>query len=238
MNGVSCVMPTTSRFDIMPLIINSYNEQTFHPRELIIVHNDEQSLPYSLVAQVGGDVKIISFSKRMMAAKARNIGIKESRYHYVAKCDDDDWYFPGRLELMVKTMDANSSLLGVAYGLMSSFDIVSYHYGFIDKPNWYFDGSIMSRKDVLLAALKKTEGSGINPCPFKWLKDNIFRNDISKIARLRDLSHLLVLFHGENDSISWEYATGEGTEEDFVSRFPSKVVDFVNSIYIKRKDLR
>ncbi len=232
-------MPAMDRFDIMPLTIRSYNEQIFQPRELIIVHNGKKPLPDSLVEQVKGDVKVIKFSKeKVMAAIVRNAGIQEARYDYVAKCDDDDWYFPSRLETMFEMMENDKSLLGAAYSLLSAYDVMSGRYGLVDKPNWYFDGSIMGRRSSLLEAVEQTRKGGMNPCPFKWFKDNVFRADITKLGRIRDFTQLLILFHGANDSTSWNYATSQGKIEEFQERFPKYVTDFLSNLTLERQKLK
>ena len=235
MKGITCVMPSANREDILPLAIRSYNEQTFQPRELIIIHNDPSPLPNSITKQLGEDVKVITYPKKMMAAIARNDGIKEAKYDYVAKCDDDDWYFPKRLEKMFQIMEEEPPLLGVAYSLLSAFDINSGRYGLVDKPKWYFDGSIMSRKKDLIFALDEALKNGGNPCPFKWLKDKLFREDIKRLGRIRDISQLLILFHGANDSTNWNYATDERTIDEFKRTFPDYVVNFILDLTEKRK---
>ncbi|MEM4330756.1 MAG: glycosyltransferase [Candidatus Pacearchaeota archaeon] len=220
---------------MIPLALRSYNEQTFHLRELIIVHNDERPFKKEILTGIKGKIELIEINRRVKPGIARNLGIKIAQYDYIAKCDDDDWYYPKRLEVMFEIMERDKSLLATAYSLLSAYDVIKEKYGVVDKPSWYFDGSIMGRKKDLLEIIKKIETSGGPPCPFKWLKDNIFRKDLSKIGRIRDLTHLLILFHGENDCNNWDYVTYEDKKENLIKRFPSYVIESLKEISLKRK---
>ena len=53
--------------------------------------------------------------KRINGSAARNIGIKASKGNYISFLDDDDAYFPRRLDMMCAKMNALNDEWGACY---------------------------------------------------------------------------------------------------------------------------
>lgn len=74
----------------------------------------------------------VKHKKNMNGAAARNTGISLSKGKYICFLDDDDFYFPDRVELSVATMEKNKDCDCVLCGVMDCTDSglygVRYHY--------------------------------------------------------------------------------------------------------------
>lgn len=93
---VTCVCLTThpKRAAFLPDALRSYRQQTYEPRELLVVNDGEP-----LTSQAD-DVRVINLPRRdtrWRIGEKRNVGIRLARGEYLATWDDDDLSFPTRL---------------------------------------------------------------------------------------------------------------------------------------------
>ena len=98
--------------------IKSVLNQTFKDFEIVIV--DDASTDSSIkIIQSFDDarIRLIRNNENLKISKARNIGIRESKGHYIAILDSDDLSHKRRLELQVNFLNANSEIgiLGSRY---------------------------------------------------------------------------------------------------------------------------
>lgn len=105
MELISIVMPTYKRSDMIGRAIESILNQTYTNFEIIIVDdNDETSVerqeteenlkPYILNEKI----KYIKHKKNLGGSQARNTGIEIASGKYITFLDDDDEYYPEKLE--------------------------------------------------------------------------------------------------------------------------------------------
>lgn len=109
---VTVIIPTYKRANNIEKAINSVLNQTYEDFELIVVDDNDKDTIYReemiKTMQKYSDnekVKYIKHEKNKNGAAARNTGIKEARGDYITFLDDDDYFMPNRLEILVETLE-------------------------------------------------------------------------------------------------------------------------------------
>lgn len=113
---VSIVLPTYNNATLLPKAIESILQQSFQNFELIII-NDCSSDNTEHVVETFVDKRIVYLKNDINkgAPVSRNIGINASRGEYIAFTDDDDIWFPQKLEKQMKLFSEASTKVGVVY---------------------------------------------------------------------------------------------------------------------------
>jgi glycosyltransferase involved in cell wall biosynthesis len=113
---VSIILPTFNRAHLLPRAIRSILNQTFSNFELIIV-NDSSTDETESVIQGFTDLRIVYRRQEPQAGAAagENLGISIARGSYIAFIDDDDEWFPTKLEVQVKRFRTEPETTGVVY---------------------------------------------------------------------------------------------------------------------------
>ncbi len=134
MELVSVIIPTYNRFKFLLNTIESVKNQTYKNFEIIVINDcstESEYYTYDWNTQYP-DIKIIHLvinSKKKFnfacAGYVRNEGIKIAKGKYIAFCDDDDIWFPIKLELQIEAMKKNSCKMSSTDGLIGNgcFDI-------------------------------------------------------------------------------------------------------------------
>lgn len=94
-----CLTMTPARLHMLPDALRSYRQQTYSPRELVVV-NDGAPL-----RSQADDVRVVNLPDRgwqWSIGEKRNIGIRAARGDYIATWDDDDVSLPTRLAEQVE----------------------------------------------------------------------------------------------------------------------------------------
>ncbi len=105
---VSVVITTKNRQQLLPRAIESVLSQTYPDLEVIVV-DDGSDRP---VTWTGSDprVRILRNDKSVGLSAARNRGFAEAGGEYFCMLDDDDFYFPDKLEKQVAYLEANPGI--------------------------------------------------------------------------------------------------------------------------------
>lgn len=106
---VSVVIPTYGRADMLEKAILSVLEQTYDNIEIIIVNdNNIDSKYYELTNNVlkyyecNSKIKKVSIGTNIGGSLARNLGIEEAKGDYITFLDDDDFYYPDKIQKQLK----------------------------------------------------------------------------------------------------------------------------------------
>lgn len=110
MDKVSVIVPTYNRFHYLLNTIKSIKEQTYKNIEIIVVNDCSTQKEY--YEHEWKDIKIIHldvnskclFGFACPGGYQRNFGIKQSTGKYLAFCDDDDIWFPTKIEKQLLEM--------------------------------------------------------------------------------------------------------------------------------------
>ncbi len=109
---ISVIIPTYNRAHLIERSIFSVLSQSYSRFELIVVDDASTDNTAELVAAIG-DVRIryIKCEINSGAAAARNRGIKEARYDWIAFLDSDDTWHADKLEKQVAAMDGQAGFI-------------------------------------------------------------------------------------------------------------------------------
>ena len=122
---ISIVIPTYNRPAEVCKAVRAIQQQSFTAWELVIVNNGCPDNTEGVLPDVAaGDSRIrIETIPRPRAAAARNhgIGCTNASSEYVMLHDDDDWLFPGALEMLVRKADERPDAV-LTYGLALNCD--------------------------------------------------------------------------------------------------------------------
>lgn len=114
--GVS-VVTVTNRPAFMHDIYDNFLRQTYHPRELIIILNNnsmnienwrQQAPPYE-------SIKIFQLDEKVSLGECLNYAVLRTSYGYIAKFDDDDYYAAQFISTGMNTLlRVNAHIVGKA----------------------------------------------------------------------------------------------------------------------------
>jgi len=110
MPTVSVIIPTCNRANYLKNAIESVIAQTFQDWELVVVDDgstDDTAEFMKAYRQKGDKIRYVRQNCNQGVSAARNRAIRESSGKYVAFLDDDDQWFPYKLELQVSFMETH-----------------------------------------------------------------------------------------------------------------------------------
>jgi glycosyltransferase involved in cell wall biosynthesis len=127
MEKVSVIIPTFNRFKYLLNTIESIKSQTYKNFEIIVVNDNSTQQEYYNYDWKSNNIIIIHMEENSKnkfgypcAAYVRNQGIKSSSGVYIAFCDDDDIWFPTKLELQINAMDRTGCKMSSTDGLIGN----------------------------------------------------------------------------------------------------------------------
>jgi glycosyltransferase involved in cell wall biosynthesis len=188
---VSVIIPTYNRFDVLLETIKSVQNQTYQNIEIIVINDCSTDTKYkSGVLENLNKVKIIhlpinlrkKYNVKAAQGKTRDEGIKISKGKWIAFLDDDDYWYPTKLERQMEVLKENP-------GIFMSSTNMYMGYGMYDKNKKYTD--IMLKENIPTIIKLETIKNGN-----KILNSTVIlhRNIINKVGEF-DL--------GKNED--WEY---------------------------------
>ncbi|MFE5320061.1 glycosyltransferase [Paenibacillus sp. NPDC056579] len=103
--GIS-VVTCTNRADFLHNLIDNYKRQRFIRKELIIVvnSNDIPLEPYIRFARGNRNVKVFRLPAHYTLGACLNFAVRQSKYRFIAKFDDDDYYAPRYLRDSLRSL--------------------------------------------------------------------------------------------------------------------------------------
>jgi len=127
MELVSVIIPTYNRFKYLLNAIESVHKQTYKNIEIIVVNDCSSQNEYYEYDWKNKNVCMIHLEKNTKsifgyacAGYVRNIGIEKSNGKYVAFCDDDDMWFPNKIELQINAMVKSKCKMSSTEGLIGN----------------------------------------------------------------------------------------------------------------------
>jgi len=125
---VSVIIPTYNRFKYLQNTINSIKSQTYKNIEIIVVNDCSIEKEYYEYDWLSNNIIIIhleensktKFGFSCPGGYQRNFGIKISTGSYIAFCDDDDIWFPNKIELQLNAMKETGCKMSSSDGLIGN----------------------------------------------------------------------------------------------------------------------
>jgi len=124
MPKVSVVIPTCNRSDKVYFAIDSVVKQTFTDIEIIVVNDGEDDGSVQEVIDKFADrrVRYLRNQRKKGANGARNTGFLHAKGFYIAFLDDDDTWYPEKIQKQMQKFIESSGKVGMVY---SGYEIVS-----------------------------------------------------------------------------------------------------------------
>lgn len=168
---VSIIIPTFNRFKFLLNTIKSIKTQTYTNIEIIVVNDCSTQKEYYTHDWKKEDVIIVHLKQNSKqkfgypcVGYVRNKGIEISTGKYIAFCDDDDIWFPKKLELQIKAMQETGCKMSSTDGLIG--------YGKYDKNKKYKKYNAEFYYKVLQNIYRKKNSSLLeNGFPKIWTLD-------------------------------------------------------------------
>ena len=113
----SVIISTYNRKDILPRAIRSVLDQTFKDFELIVIDNGSADDTEAVVKAIkDGRLKYFKNPKPTKSCDSpRNIGIGMSRGRFISFLDDDDIWYPERLNKVSKAINENPDIPAICH---------------------------------------------------------------------------------------------------------------------------
>ena len=194
---VSIVTPTYNRRRFIPSLIKMIQTQTY-PRDRMewVVYDDGQEEVRDLFEQARSDLPTLNFiwsEDKMTLGEKRNRLNQEAKGEIIVAMDDDDFYFPTRVEDAVKALKANPG-----FRLAGSSEVYMY---FTDtKEIWkagpYFKGHATNGTMVWTKAYADTHTYD-ETVAFSEEK-SFLENYKNPLIQLNPKTVMLVMSHSDN----------------------------------------
>lgn len=99
MEKVSIIIPTYNRADVLPASVESVLRQTYSDFELLLVDDGSTDHTESVINSIPDSrIRYLRLSENRGVAAARNEGIRQAAYDYIAFQDSDDYWKEDKLE--------------------------------------------------------------------------------------------------------------------------------------------
>lgn len=122
MKTVSVIIPTYKGSQYVRMAVESVLHQTYRPIEIIVVDDngvgteEQRNTEKVLSSHIeSGIIKYVAHEVNKNGSAARNTGFKSSTGEYICLLDDDDTYYPDKVEKQVQELDKLGSEWGMVY---------------------------------------------------------------------------------------------------------------------------
>ncbi|HEY4425481.1 MAG TPA: glycosyltransferase [Pyrinomonadaceae bacterium] len=226
---VSCIMPTYERRRYVPQALQSFLQQDYPNRELIIIDDGKDAIG-DLVEKLP-NVRYIHVTRTSIGAK-RNLACKHAAGEIIAHWDDDDWYSPDRLRYQLMPIIAgkadltgleNAFVLELPGGEFWTTGPALHQRLFVGNVH---GGTLVYRRELWSQGLRYPE---INLAEDAWLLMRSTRQG-KRLVRLSNPGVFVYVRHGRN---AWrQFAPGtfidpKGWQRISAPRhFPVEVLEF------------
>ena len=103
LDKVSVIIPTYNRGPLLEKAVHSVLAQSYDDYEIIVIDDGSCDDTKTRMAKYNSRVRYVYQDNRGPAA-ARNRGIREAQYSFLAFLDSDDWFASGKLEIQLTRM--------------------------------------------------------------------------------------------------------------------------------------
>lgn len=158
---VSVVVPTRSRPELLRTTLEAIRAQDYPGHVAVVVVFDQSEPDHTL--EHDGDqrsVRVVTNARSTGLAGARNTGIEACGGTYVAFCDDDDRWHPGKLTAQVAALRAEPAAVLATCGIRILYDGHA-----VDRP--------LTQQRLSLRDLLRSRLSQLHPSTFLLVRDRL-----------------------------------------------------------------
>jgi glycosyltransferase involved in cell wall biosynthesis len=134
---ITVVIPVRNRERLVARAIESVAAQTLPPDEIIVVDDASTDRTIDVVESFSKSLKtlkLISLTKNVGAAQARNIAVKNAKSDLIAFLESDDVWYAEKLSRQVTEFDANKNVVAAFCGVVIITPGTEYRHHYIPKP--------------------------------------------------------------------------------------------------------
>lgn len=135
MEKVSVVIPTYKRNELLEKAINSVITQTYEHLEIIIIDDNGYENEYrkknrqlEKKLKNHSNIKFFYPSTNLGGSNARNYGVLKSDGDYISFLDDDDYFLPNKVEIMLKQLLKTNSEMAYSYVISNKGELWEKYY--------------------------------------------------------------------------------------------------------------
>lgn len=221
MNQVSVIIPTFNRFDYLLNTIRSIKDQTYKNIEIIVINDHSTQSEYYNYDWSMNNVNIIHLEKNSKEifgypciGYVRNQGIEIAKGKYIAFCDDDDIWFPNKIDLQIIAMNNSECKMSCTDGLIGN--------GMYNANNIYKKYNAEHYYKTLVNIYKNKENMLGNGFPDIWTPEFLkIHNCVINSSVILEKDLLITCGMVPYDRRGQDYACW------------LKVINFTNIIYLK-----
>jgi glycosyltransferase involved in cell wall biosynthesis len=210
---VTVIIPTYNRFDFLVRAIHSVKTQTHKDIEIIVINDGSTEEKYYSETGPFEDLKVIHLNEDTCSRKvvgfpcggyARNIGMKEATGEYIAFLDDDDIWFPKKIESQLQAMKETGCEMSSTEGLIGFAPIYDPGANYQRYNHVYWCMIIIKYQN------KKSDFMKDNKFPRIWSKQFLSIHNccitssvIVKTDLLKKINYMKHLHQGHEDYDCW-----------------------------------
>ena len=168
--SVLMVVCKNDRWDFLISSIHSINEQTYLPKELVLVFNGGFTLADETLVRsaLHKDIDLVSLfvDVKVILARALNLGLDSCTSHFVARHDPDDLCLQDRLKIQVDFMNMHTECVASSAHIEEFTSDLQETFGLRRVRSGLFD----------LANVSDKFRSPLNHIPSIFVRDIIIKN--------------------------------------------------------------
>ncbi len=196
---VSVVVTTYNRACMVAEAIDSILRQTFEDFELIVVDNFSTDNTEDIIkTYTDKRIRYFRHQNNGLIAVNRNYGIKQAQGEYIAFCDDDDLWYPEKLDRCLNSLRQDKDIILVCHDVNVIYKggairvdicgpyVEPMYYRLLFQDNCVFTSAVIARRDRLLAV------DGFNERPdFAGVEDYDLWMRLAKVGKFYFLHETL-----------------------------------------------
>jgi len=150
---ISVIIPTHNRPVFLKYALESLVNQTYRNFEVIVVNNGTVDV-VKIIESYSTQIRVALFQSNVpdSVSLAKNIGIKNAKGKYIAFLDDDDWYHPDHLTILLTEMQKGGKMIAYSDAIVEYQNEINGEFKTVKKAVIYsreFNRSLLLVKDYI-----------------------------------------------------------------------------------------
>lgn len=183
---ISVIIPTRNSEKTIKKTIISILKQDYENIEIIVVDDGSDDNTLNILAELSYKITLIKLNKKVLAAEARNEGIKKSNGDLIAFCDADDIWHENKISeqfnFLIKNnfnivcCNAISERKNIKKPMYINFPYTEINFEDLLSKNYVINSSVLLKKNILNKVKMYPEGKFFFSFEdyFLWIKISLF----------------------------------------------------------------